>query len=47
MAVAALVLVGIILVVLGLFAGGFAMIALGVGALVVGAILETYARRRS
>ncbi len=48
MAAAALVIVGILLVVLGIFAAGsFPLIVLGVVALIAAGVLEAMARRRS
>ena len=48
MATAALLLVGLLLVVVGILAGGsLPFVGLGVAALIVAAILETLARRRA
>ena len=46
MAVATLLAAGVLMLLLGIFTGTFALIGLGVGALVIAAILETYARSR-
>jgi len=46
-AAAALVIVGLVLVVLGLFAPAFPLVIVGVVALVAAGIFQTFGRRRS
>ncbi len=44
MAVGVLLAAGVLLLLLGIFTGTFALIGLGLAAIVVSALLETYAR---
>lgn len=46
MAVGVLLAAGVLLLLLGIFTGTFALIGAGLAAVVVAAVLETYARSR-